>query len=203
MKKTLLVILLIASVITGAFAADTEIMLGLQSGFNEQVIFPKTDYGSVETYDYVPIKADAMFYFGDSFALNAALGMDIYTEKVLDTQVGMVTDVLAYYRYELSDMIDILAGGGISYKMAVLVSEKQGENSTLITSHQLALLGSVRFQFDVIDHLTVFAGADIGYNVLNATHTQTKIRGVGSNSTTYGKNSIMPWAIKAGVSYKF
>lgn len=203
MKKTLLVILLIASVVTGAFAANTEIMLGLQSGFNEQVIFPKTDYGSVETYDYVPIKADAMFYFGDSFALNAALGMDIYTEKVLDTQVGMVTDVLAYYRYELSDMIDILAGGGISYKMAVLVSEKQGENSTLTTSHQLAFLGSVRFQFDVIDHLTVFAGADIGYNVLNATHTQTKILGVGSNSTTYEKNSIMPWAIKAGVSYKF
>lgn len=199
MKKTLLVILLIASVVTGAFAVDTEIMLGLQSGFNQQVGLEK---GS-SSLNYVPVKADAMFYFGDSFALNAALGMDILIPEYGDATVGMGADVLAYYRYELSDMIDILAGGGISYKMAVLGSEKQGEISTLTTSHQLAFLGSVRFQFDVIDHLTVFAGADIGYNVLNATHTQTKIGGVGSNSTTYGKNSIMPWAIKAGVSYKF
>ena len=119
MKKTLLVILLIASVVTGAFAADTEIMLGLQSGFNEQVIFPKTDYDSATTNDYVPIKADAMFYFGDSFALNAALGMDIWlpASDLVDPNVGLVADVLAYYRCELSDAFDILAGGGLSYKL--------------------------------------------------------------------------------------
>ena len=199
MKKTLLVILLIASVVTGAFAADTEIMLGLQSGFNEQVIFPKTDYGSVETYDYVPIKADAMFYFGDSFALNAALGMDILIPEYGDATVGMGADVLAYYKCELSDMIDILAGGGLSYKFFTESGSVAGFTSSLST-HQLALLGSVRFQFDVIDHLTVFAGADIGYNVLNQSVTSS---GGHSSDPVDMEQSIMPWAIKAGVSYKF
>lgn len=194
MKKTLLVILLIASVVTGAFAANTEIMLGLQSGFNEQVIFPKTDYGSVETYDYVPIKADAMFYFGDSFALNAALGMDILIPEYGDANVGLIADILAYYRCELSDAFDILAGGGLSYKL-----QPSGNDYLPISLHYLALLGSVRFQFDVIDHLTVFAGADIGYNVLN----QGVTSGDGYSEPGDLKMSVMPWAIKAGVSYKF
>ena len=196
MKKTLLVVLLIASVVTGAFAADTEIMLGLQSGFNEQVIFPKTDNGSAETYDYVPIKADAMFYFGDSFALNAALGMDIWLPltEYSDAHVGLVADVLAYYRCELSDMIDILAGGGLSYKMQAM-----DVAGATYSYHYLSLLGSVRFQFDVIDYLTVFAGADIGYNVLN----RGTMSGGGYSKSEDLKLSVMPWAIKAGVSYKF
>lgn len=197
MKKTLLVILLIASVVTGAFAADTEIMLGLQSGFNQQVIFPKTDYDSATTNDYVPIKADAMFYFGDSFALNAALGMDIWlpASDLVDPNVGLVADVLAYYRCELSDAFDILAGGGLSYKL-----QSSGDDYFSVSLHYLALLGSVRFQFDVIDHLTIFAGADIGYNVLN----QRVTSGGGYSSDPEDmKLSVMPWAIKAGVSYKF
>lgn len=191
MKKTLLVILLIASVITGAFAADTEIMLGLQSGFNQQVNLEK----GAGSQNYVPVKADAMFYFGDSFALNAALGMDILIPEYGDATVGMGADVLAYYRCELSDAFDILAGGGLSYKL-----QPYGNDYLSISLHYLALLGSVRFQFDVIDHLTVFAGADIGYNVLN----QRVTSGGGYSSDPEDmKLSVMPWAIKAGVSYKF
>lgn len=191
MKKTLLVILLIASVITGAFAADTEIMLGLQSGFNQQVGLEK---GS-SSLNYVPVKADAMFYFGDSFALNAALGMDILIPEYGDATVGMGADVLAYYRCELSDAFDILAGGGLSYKL-----QSSGNDYLSVSMHYLAILGSVRFQFDVIDHLTVFAGADIGYNVLNQGVTSS---GGHSSDPVDMEQSIMPWAIKAGVSYKF
>ena len=191
MKKTLLVILLIASVITGAFAADTEIMLGLQSGFNQQVGLEK---GS-SSLNYVPVKADAMFYFGDSFALNAALGMDILIPEYGDATVGMGADVLAYYRCELSDAFDILAGGGLSYKL-----QSSGSDYLSVSMHYLAILGSVRFQFDVIDHLTIFAGADIGYNVLNQRVTSS---GGHSSDPKDMKQSIMPWAIKAGVSYKF
>lgn len=193
MKKTLLVILLIASVITGAFAADTEIMLGLQSGFNQQVNLEK----GAGSKNYVPVKADAMFYFGDSFALNAALGMDIWlpASDLVDPNVGLVADVLAYYRCELSDAFDILAGGGLSYKL------QSSRNDYLsVSMHYLAILGSVRFQFDVIDHLTVFAGADIGYNVLNQGVTSS---GGHSSDPVDMEQSIMPWAIKAGVSYKF
>ena len=191
MKKTLLGILLIASVITGAFAADTEIMLGLQSGFNQQVNLEK----GAGSQNYVPVKADAMFYFGDSFALNAALGMDILIPEYGDANVGLIADVLAYYRCELSDMIDILAGGGLSYKL-----QSMGGEYSSVSLHYLALLGSVRFQFDVIDHLTVFAGADIGYNVLNQRVTSL---GGHSSDPEDMKLSVMPWAIKAGVSYKF
>ena len=193
MNKTLLVILLIASVITGAFAADTEIMLGLQSGFNQQVNLEK----GAGSKNYVPVKADAMFYFGDSFALNAALGMDIWlpASDLVDPNVGLVADVLAYYRCELSDAFDILAGGGLSYKL------QSSRNDYLsVSMHYLAILGSVRFQFDVIDHLTVFAGADIGYNVLNQGVTSS---GGHSSDPVDMEQSIMPWAIKAGVSYKF
>ena len=193
MKKTLLVILLIASVITGAFAADTEIMLGLQSGFNQQVNLEK----GAGSKNYVPVKADAMFYFGDSFALNAALGMDIWlpASDLVDPNVGLVADVLAYYRCELSDAFDILAGGGLSYKL-----QSSGNDYLSVSMHYLAILGSVRFQFDVIDHLTVFAGADIGYNVLNQGVTSS---GGHSSDPVDMEQSIMPWAIKAGVSYKF
>ena len=198
MKKTLLVILLIASVITGAFAADTEIMLGLQSGFNQQVGLEK---GS-SSLNYVPVKADAMFYFGDSFALNAALGMDILIPEYGDATVGMGADVLAYYKCELSDMIDILAGGGLSYKFFTESGSVAGFTSSLST-HQLALLGSVRFQFDVIDHLTVFAGADVGYNIMNAVSSSRKGHGINESDTDFSSVSILPWAIKAGVSYKF
>ena len=193
MKKTLLVILLIASVITGAFAADTEIMLGLQSGFNQQVNLEK----GAGSKNYVPVKADAMFYFGDSFALNAALGMDIWlpASDLVDPNVGLVADVLAYYRCELSDAFDILAGGGLSYKL-----QSSGNDYLSVSMHYLAILGSVRFQLDVIDHLTVFAGADIGYNVLNQDVTSS---GGHSSDPVDMEQSIMPWAIKAGVSYKF
>lgn len=140
-----------------------------------------------------------MFYFGDSFALNAALGMDILIPEYGDATVGMGADVLAYYKCELSDMIDILAGGGLSYKFFTESGSVAGFTSSLST-HQLALLGSVRFQFDVIDHLTVFAGADIGYNVLNQSVTSS---GGHSSDPVDMEQSIMPWAIKAGVSYKF
>lgn len=193
MKKTLLVILLIASVVTGAFAADTEIMLGLQSGFNQQVNLEK----GAGSKNYVPVKADAMFYFGDSFALNAALGMDIWlpASDLVDPNVGLVADVLAYYRCELSDAFDILAGGGLSYKL-----QSSGNDYLSVSMHYLAILGSVRFQLDVIDHLTVFAGADIGYNVLNQDVTSS---GGHSSDPVDMEQSIMPWAIKAGVSYKF
>lgn len=198
MKKTLLVILLIASVITGAFAADTEIMLGLQSGFNQQVNLEK----GAGSRNYVPVKADAMFYFGDSFALNAALGMDILIPEYGDATVGMGADVLAYYRCELSDMIDILAGGGLSYKF---FNESQSEGGYGYSSsmHYLALLGSVRFQFDVIDHLTVFAGADVGYNIMNAYSYSMETPLGNESDTDFSTVSILPWAIKAGVSYKF
>ena len=198
MKKTLLVILLIASVVTGAFAADTEIMLGLQSGFNQQVNLEK----GAGSQNYVPVKADAMFYFGDSFALNAALGMDIFIPEYGDATVGMGADVLAYYRCELSDMIDILAGGGLSYMFFTDSYSEMGYSSSMST-HYLALLGSVRFQFDVIDHLTVFAGADVGYNIMNAMSKSLKGPGYNESDTTFASINVLPWAIKAGVSYKF
>ena len=97
MKKTLLVLLLIASLITTAFAAKgPEVMLGVSSGFNEEVEFHENI--DPTTSDIVPIKADALFYLGDSLAFNTALGMDIYipNNEYRDPSVGFVADILAY-----------------------------------------------------------------------------------------------------------
>ena len=200
MKKILLIALLVVAVLSSSFAArgsSTEIMLGLSSGFNQEVLFyenPFTEELETSTRNIIPLKVDGMFYFGDSFALNTALGMDIYLPETDngDASVGFVADILAYYRMQLAKSVDILLGGGVSY---LYFSPIDG-----ITSNSLDLLASLRFQFGITDHIVIFAGAEAGYKVLNA--ATTDLGDLGSH-TEYGKDSIMPWAIKAGVSYKF
>ena len=163
MKKTLLVLLLIASLITTAFAAKgPEVMLGVSSGFNEEVKF----YENIDptTRDMVPIKADALFYLGDSLALNTALGMDIYipNNEDRDPSVGFVADILAYYRMNIGKNADFLVGGGAAYKY-------KGETT------------------DIVNIVGVSGSSDLGS---------------GGSSDDTGE-TIMPWAIKAGVNYKF
>lgn len=194
MKKTLLIALLVVAVLSSSFAArgsSTEIMLGLSSGFNQMVLFD--DNGTSST-NIIPIKIDGMFYLGDSFALNTALGMDIILPEIesADAQMGFVADILAYYRMQLAKSVDILLGGGVSY---LYFSPIDG-----MSSNSLDLLASLRFQFGITDHIVIFAGAEAGYKVLNAA---TIDLGVLGSRTEYGKDSIMPWAVKAGVSYKF
>lgn len=212
MKKTLLIALLVVAVLSSSFAArgsSTEIMLGLSSGFNQEVLFyenPLTEELENSTRNIIPLKVDGLFYLGDSFALNTALGMDIYLPETDngDASVGLVADILAYYRMQLGDAFDLLAGGGVSYKYKNIADVDGGDiGSSSTSNHTLALLASLRFQFEATDHIVVFAGADLGYNVLNVASTTTDILG---NSNTETKNldrNIMPWAIKAGVSYKF
>lgn len=201
MKKTLLVLLLIASLITTAFAAKgPEVMLGVSSGFSQKISFGENS--STDTGDIVPVKADALFYLGDSLALNTALGMNIYLPEtdLNDPSFGFVADILAYYRLELGKTASLLVGGGLSYQyMDVLRTIGIEINNASWGLHQLDLLASLRLQLGITDNIYVFAGADVGYNVLYSL--------VGKSGSSSGSieadASIMPWAIKAGVNYKF
>lgn len=206
MKKTLLVLLLIASLITTAFAAKgPEVMLGVSSGFSQKISFEENS--STDTGDIVPVKADALFYLGDSLALNTALGMNIYLPEtdlpetdLNDPSFGFVADILAYYRLELGKTASLLVGGGLSYQyMDVLRKIGIEINNASWGCHQLDLLASLRLQLGITDNIYVFAGADVGYNVLSSMVGKS-----GSSSGSYEVDaSIMPWAIKAGVNYKF
>ena len=204
MKKTLLVLLLIASLITTAFAAKgPEVMLGVSSGFNEEVKF----HENIDpTRDIVPIKADALFYLGDSLALNTALGMDIYipNNEYRDPSVGFVADILAYYRMNIGKNADFLVGGGAAYKYWSRTTETGHLNSSATAyKHTLALLASLRLQLGITDNISAFAGADIGYNIVNIVGVSgSSGLGSGGSSDDTGE-TIMPWAIKAGVNYKF
>ena len=119
MRKTLLVLLLVAAVLSSAFAVkDSSVMLGLSSGYSQMISFSDSEYIENTTTEIVPVKADALFYLGDSFALNAALGLDIFLPEIdgADAQTGFVADILAYYRLKAGDSFDILLGGGMSYR---------------------------------------------------------------------------------------
>lgn len=202
MKKTLLVLLLIASLITTAFAAKgQEVMLGVSSGFNEEVEFHENF--DPTTRDIVPIKADALFYLGDSLALNTALGMDIYIPNS-DPSVGFVADILAYYRMNIGKNADFLVGGGAAYKYKGETTETGPFNSSATAyTHTLALLASLRLQLGITDNISAFAGADIGYNIVNIVGVSGSSDLVSGGSSDDTGETIMPWAIKAGVNYKF
>lgn len=203
MRKTLLVLLLVAAVLSSAFAAkDSSVMIGLSSGYSQLISFHEN--ADSTSMDIVPVKADALFYLGDSFALNAALGMDIYIpeDDLVDTSVGFVADILAYYRLKAGDSFSLLIGGGTSYRYMGLNEEVLGVTGT-VSYHSLALLASLRLQFDISDHISAFAGADAGYNVWNANGVSYESEHIsGSDVKPYDAN-IMPWAVKAGINYRF
>lgn len=203
MRKTLLVLLLVAAVLSSAFAAkDSSVMIGLSSGYSQLISFHEN--ADSTSMDIVPVKADALFYLGDSFALNAALGMDIYIpeDDLVDTSVGFVADILAYYRLKAGDSFSLLIGGGTSYRYMGLNEEVLGVTGT-VSYHSLALLASLRLQFDISDHISAFAGADAGYNVWNANGVSYESEHIsGSDVKPYDEN-IMPWAVKAGINYRF
>ena len=205
MKKVVSTMFVIMMVISGVYAAiDTDIMLGLSSGYNQLIPIEskneedgdiKIPPGSFDG-DYVPVKADLLVYMGDGFAFNTALGLDIRLpdNDFSEVDLGFIADVFAYYRLQLIENIDLLAGGGVSYKMYV-VDEEAGA-----TLHSVSLMASLRLQFGVTDFLSVFAGADAGYNILNAVYGS--IPG-GVNLAFSLKAPVIPWAVKAGISYKF
>lgn len=203
MRKTLLVLLLVAAVLSSAFAAkDSSVMLGLSSGYSQLVSFHEN--ADSTSMDIVPVKADALFYLGDSFALNVALGMDIYLPEIdgADAQTGFVADILAYYRLKAGDSFSLLIGGGASYRYLGLSEEVPGVTGT-VSNHSLALLASLRLQLDISDHISAFAGADAGYNVWNASGVSYESEHIsGSDVEPYDAN-IMPWAVKAGINYRF
>ena len=205
MRKTLLVLLLVAAVLSSAFAAkDSSVMLGLSSGYSQMISFSDSEYIENTTTEIVPVKADALFYLGDSFALNAALGLDIFLPEIdgADAQTGFVADILAYYRLKAGDSFSLLIGGGTSYRYMGLNEEVLGVTGT-VSYHSLALLASLRLQFDISDHISAFAGADAGYNVWNANGVSYESEHIsGSDVKPYDAN-IMPWAVKAGINYRF
>lgn len=200
MRKTLLVLLLVAAVLSSAFAAkDSSVMLGLSSGYSQLVSFHEN--ADSTSMDIVPVKADALFYLGDSFALNAALGLDIYLPEIdgADAQTGFVADILAYYRLKAGDSFDILLGGGMSYRNQTERGTGEGNTSSL-SMNMLALMASLRLQIAASDHLGIFAGADVGYNVMNK--LTFKAGGLTIDRSPENVN-IMPWAVKAGINYRF
>lgn len=200
MRKTLLVLLLVAAVLSSAFAAkDSSVMLGLSSGYSQLVSFHEN--ADSTSMDIVPVKADALFYLGDSFALNAALGLDIYLPEIdgADAQTGFVADILAYYRLKAGDSFDVLIGGGMSYRNQTERGTGEGNTSSL-SMNMLALMASLRLQIAASDHLGIFAGADVGYNVMNK--LTFKAGGLTIDRSPENVN-IMPWAVKAGINYRF
>ena len=140
MKKTLLVLLLIASLITTAFAAKgPEVMLGVSSGFNEEVKFHENI--DPTTRDIVPIKADALFYLGDSLAFNTALGMDIYipNNEYRDPSVGFVADILAYYRktvQQISNETTLSDPTQISIVAGIMLCDELYKEKTLLNKYK-------------------------------------------------------------------
>ena len=199
MRKTLLVLLLVAAVLSSAFAAkDSSVMLGLSSGYSQLVSFHEN--ADSTSMDIVPVKADALFYLGDSFALNVALGMDIYLPEIdgADAQTGFVADILAYYRLKAGDSFDILLGGGMSYRNRTERGTGEG-NTTSVSVNMLALMASLRLQIAASDHLGIFAGADVGYNIMN----KMTIKSGGAGFDLSSDANIMPWAVKAGINYRF
>lgn len=201
MRKTLLVLLLVAAVLSSAFAAkDSSVMIGLSSGYSQMISFSDSEYIENTTTEIVPVKADALFYLGDSFALNAALGLDIFLPEIdgADAQTGFVADILAYYRLKAGDSFDILLGGGMSYRNQTERGTGEG-NTTSVSVNMLALMASLRLQIAASDHLGIFAGADVGYNIMNK--VTIKSGGVGSDLSSDA--NIMPWAVKAGINYRF
>lgn len=136
--------------------------------------------------------------------MNTALGMDIYipNNDYSDPSVGFVADILAYYRMNIGKNADFLVGGGATYKYEGKTTET-GPLSMTAYKHTLALLASLRLQFGVTDNISAFAGADIGYNIVNIVGVSgsSDLGGGGSSDDT--GETIMPWAIKAGVNYKF
>lgn len=200
MRKTLLVLLLVAAVLSSAFAAkDSSVMLGLSSGYSQLVSFHEN--ADSTSMDIVPVKADALFYLGDSFALNAALGLDIYLPEIdgADAQTGFVADILAYYRLKAGDSFDVLIGGGMSYRNQTERGTGEGNTSSL-SMNMLAIMASLRLQIAASDHLGIFAGADVGYNVMNK--LTFKAGGLTIDRSPENVN-IMPWAVKAGINYRF
>lgn len=200
MRKTLLVLLLVAAVLSSAFAAkDSSVMLGLSSGYSQLVSFHEN--ADSTSMDIVPVKADALFYLGDSFALNAALGLDIYLPEIdgADAQTGFVADILAYYRLKAGDSFDVLIGGGMSYRNQTERGTGEGNTSSL-SMNMLALMASLRLQIAASDHLGIFAGADVGYNVMNK--LTFKAGGLTIDRSPENVN-IMPWVVKAGINYRF
>ena len=200
MRKTLLVLLVVAAVLSSAFAAkDSSVMLGLSSGYSQLISFHEN--ADSTSMDIVPVKADALFYLGDSFALNAALGLDIYLPEIdgADAQTGFVADILAYYRLKAGDSFDVLIGGGMSYRNQTERGTGEG-NTTSVSVNMLALMASLRLQIAASDHLGIFAGADVGYNVMNK--LTFKAGGLTIDRSPENVN-IMPWAVKAGINYRF
>ena len=200
MRRLLIVFLISLTVISASYAAETTVMAGGESGFSQLLMF-SNDRGD-RTGNIVPIKMDALFYLGNNFALNTTVGMDIYLpqNKNMDTFLGLSADVFAYYRLHVTESISFLAGGGLSYRLCNLLSFRGENSSAEINLHMLALLASARLQFGITENIFAFASADIGYNVLNQRVTSS---GGHSSDPKDMKQSIMPWAIKAGVSYKF
>ncbi len=198
MKKKLLVFLLVLLSVASLFAASrNEVFVGLQSGYGQNVRF--IENSDPATQGIVPVKADVLFYLGDSFALNAAIGTNIaLPEEIVGGLLGeteasasFVADILAYYKAELGDSFALLAGGGLSYDLS-----SPADNTSI---HKLALLASLRLEAEFTDHIAAFAGADVGIDVLNKTVVSSDF-GDGSFNDD---GTIMPWGIKAGVSYKF
>ena len=200
MRRLLIVFVISLTVISASYAAETTVMAGGESGFSQLVMF-SNDRGD-RTGNIVPIKMDALFYLGNNFALNTTVGMDIYLpqNKNMDTFLGLSADVFAYYRLPVTESISFLAGGGLSYRLCNLLSFRGENSSAEINLHMLALLASARLQFGITENIFAFASADIGYNVLNI--TSERGGGVSGSGVVKGMNA-MPWAINAGVNYKF
>ncbi len=133
---------------------------------------------SVSDYamNMIALKLDAMFYFGSRFALNTALGVDFYLG---DDALGLDADLLAYYRLSLEGNMDLFLGGGLSYK------------SLWFLLNYLSLLASIRFNFGITENIDLFVAGETGYNLWS-----------GFLDETIDEN-IIPWALKAGLSYRF
>ncbi len=193
-KIAVIFVMLIALSSLSAASSSNEIMLGLHSGYDMLVNLAEDSENNSDTsfLNSIPLKADALFYFGKSFALNTALGAVFYLED--DVEVGFSADLLAYYKLDISERIDLLMGGGMLYSV---FGDKIGDGRLSIS--QLAIAASLRLQAELTDHLSLFGAAYIGYNVHTALVGQS---GWDVESVSFDLN-IMPWGVKAGASYRF
>lgn len=195
MVKKIFVFLLVLVLCTSIFAAKskTDIYIGLGSGYSQRI-----DFGEHTnlTSDYVPVNADALFYFGDSIALSLGLGADIYipSSDITDPYAYLLAEAFVYYRLNMGKSASLLIGGGADYQF-----RSDGDDGAKLSQHNLALLAALRLQADITDNIGLFAEGQVGYEVLRETvFSSSIISGSGKS-----ENLLFVWAAKAGIQYKF
>ena len=206
-------ILAISTVFAGGLFKKTatsgpDISVGLTTGFDQDILFPEKTDSSI-SYNQVPVKATGLFKITDNFAVKANLGMAVNMtndSNITETKVGFATDVLAYYVLPLAKSFDLYLGGGFGYDYVNLFSKSNKLGSVSSSIHTMDIALDVMAAYEVVDHVQLMGGVNLGFDVLKSLTGSGSVSGIGSDngSASMLENAFgMQWGINVGAAYKF